>query len=190
MSSPTAHNPQQEWHTPQRSIVTHERFINKKPWHEVYEDTKIPISTARDWCKAYNNDPSTGTRRRAHNDDYPEARGAPLLTSDAAVRETELILEAQDNDHPVETKALTREQLGYETGLDDHTDASRKFRNYPPRLSEPLTPPLDCFLKLSETSTEHLEEELKRYKLKASRAYNTLIQMSERLTRSIWSTPS
>ena len=37
---------------------------------------------------------------------------------DVQAQEMELILEAQDDDHPVETNTLTREQFGFEVGLD------------------------------------------------------------------------
>ena len=73
--------------------------------------------------------------------------------------------------------------------MDHHTDASRKFRNCPPRLSEPPTPPLDCSPSLSQTPIEDPEEELERYKLEAKQAYDTLIKMGGRPTRPIRSTP-
>lgn len=69
--------------------------------------------------------------------------------------------------------------------MNDYTDASRKFRNYPPRLSEPLIPLSDYFSRLSETSIEDPKKKMERYKLEANRAYDALIQMSERSTRSI-----
>ncbi len=72
--------------------------------------------------------------------------------------------------------------------MDDHTDASRKFRNCSPRLSEPSTS--DCFSRLGATPTEDPEEELERYKLEAKQAYDTLIQMGGRPTRPIRPTPS
>ena len=58
-------------------------------------------------------------RRHCHDPTYIERRGAPAKISDAKVREMELILEARDDDHPVETKALIWLQLGYEAGLED-----------------------------------------------------------------------
>ena len=67
--------------------------------------------------------------------------------------------------------------------MDDHTDASRKFRNCPPRLSEPPTPPPDCSRSLSQTPIEDDEEITERCKLEAKRAYDTLIQMGGRPTR-------
>ena len=73
--------------------------------------------------------------------------------------------------------------------MDDHTDASRKFRNCSPRLSEPPTPPPDCSPSLSQTPIEDPEEELERYKLEAKQAYDTLIQMGGRPTRPIRPTP-
>ncbi len=73
--------------------------------------------------------------------------------------------------------------------MDDDTDASRKFRNCPPRLSEPPTPPPDCSRSLSQTPIEDPEEELERYKVEAKQAYDTLIKMGGRPTRPIRSTP-
>ena len=73
--------------------------------------------------------------------------------------------------------------------MDDDTDASRKFRNCPPRLSEPLTPPPDCSRSLSQTPIEDPEEELERYKVEAKQAYDTLIKMGGRPTRPIRPTP-
>ena len=73
--------------------------------------------------------------------------------------------------------------------MDHHTDASRKFRNCPPRLSEPPTPPPDCSRSLSQTPIEDPEEELERFKLEAKQAYDTLIQMGGRPTRPIRPTP-
>ena len=69
--------------------------------------------------------------------------------------------------------------------MDDHTDASRKFRNCPPRLSEPPTSPPDCSRSLSQTPIEDDEEIIERCKLEAKRAYDTLIQMGGRPTRPI-----
>ena len=69
--------------------------------------------------------------------------------------------------------------------MDDHTDASRKFRNCPSRLSEPATPPSDCSPRLSETPTEDPKKKMERYKLEANRAYDALIQMGGRSTRPI-----
>ncbi len=69
--------------------------------------------------------------------------------------------------------------------MDDHTDASRKFRNCPSRLSEPPTPPSDCSPRLSETPTEDPKKKMERYKLEANRAYDALIQMGGRPTRPI-----
>ena len=71
--------------------------------------------------------------------------------------------------------------------MDNHTDASTKFRNCSPRLSEPPTP--DCSPRLSETPTEDHEDELERYKLESKQAYDTLIQMGGRPTRPIRPTP-
>lgn len=73
--------------------------------------------------------------------------------------------------------------------MDDHTDASRKFRKFSPRLSESPTPPLDCSPRLSETPHEDPEEELERYKFEAKQACDTLIQMGGRPTRPIRPTP-
>ena len=73
--------------------------------------------------------------------------------------------------------------------MDHHTDASRKFRNCPPRLSEPPTPPPDYSRSLSQTPIEDPEEELKRFKLEAKQAYDTLIQIGGRPTRPIRPTP-
>ena len=67
--------------------------------------------------------------------------------------------------------------------MDDHTDASRKFRNCPSRLSEPPTPPPDCSRSLSQTPIEDDEEIIERCKIEAKRAYDTLIQMGGRPTR-------
>ena len=69
--------------------------------------------------------------------------------------------------------------------MDDHTDGLRKSRNCSRRLSEPPTPPLDCFSRLSKTPIEDDEEKMERYKLEANRAYNTLTQMGGRPTRPI-----
>ena len=66
--------------------------------------------------------------------------------------------------------------------MDDHTDASRNFRNCLPRLSEPPTPPPDCSRSLSQTPIEDDEEIIERSKIEAKRAYNTLIQMGGRPT--------
>ena len=59
--------------------------------------------------------------------------------------------------------------------MDDHTNASRKFRNCSPRLSE--------------TPTEDDEEIIERCKLEARQACDTLIQMGGRPTRPILSNP-
>ena len=69
--------------------------------------------------------------------------------------------------------------------MDTHTDASRKFRNCLPRLSEPSTPPPDCSRSLSQTPIEDDEEIIEQCKLEAKRAYDTLIQMGGRPTRPI-----
>lgn len=69
--------------------------------------------------------------------------------------------------------------------MDDHTDASRKFSNCCPRLSEPPTPPPDCSPRLSETPSETYEEATEGCKLEANRAYDALIQMGGRPTRPI-----
>ena len=61
--------------------------------------------------------------------------------------------------------------------MDDHTDTSRKFRNYSSRLSEPPTPSPDCYTRLSETPTKEPGEKMERCKLEANRAYDALIQM-------------
>ena len=47
----------------------------------------------------------------------------------------------------------------------DHTNASRKSRNYSPRLSEPPTPPLNYSPRLSETLIEDDKEFIERYRL-------------------------
>ena len=67
--------------------------------------------------------------------------------------------------------------------MDDHTDASRKFRNCLSRLSEPSTSPPDCSRSLSQIPIEDDEEIIERSKLEAKRAYDTLIQMGGRPTR-------
>ena len=69
--------------------------------------------------------------------------------------------------------------------MDDHTDASRNFRNCPPRLSEPPTPLPNCSRSLSQTPIEDPEEEMERYKVEANRAYDTLTRMGGRPTRPI-----
>lgn len=71
--------------------------------------------------------------------------------------------------------------------MGDHIDAWRKFRNCPPRLSEPPTP--DGSPTLSETPIEDPEEQLERFKLEAKQAYDTLIQIGGRPTRPIRLTP-
>ena len=67
--------------------------------------------------------------------------------------------------------------------MDDHTDASRKSRNCPPRLSEPPTPPPDCSRSLSQTPIKDDKEIIQRCKPDAKRAYDTLIQIGGRPTR-------
>ena len=107
MSSPTHHITGKEWHTPQRAIVIHERFDNEKGWKKIENDTGIPIRTARRWCTAYKDAPARNLRRRCHDPAFIDYSGAPLKITNTQVREMELILEAYDDDHPVETKALT-----------------------------------------------------------------------------------
>ena len=69
--------------------------------------------------------------------------------------------------------------------MDDHTDASKKFRNCSPRLSEPPTSAPDCSPRLSETPTEDDEEFIERSKLETKQVYDTLIQMGGIPTRPI-----
>ena len=93
MSSPTHHISGNEWHTPQRAIVIHERFDNKKGWKRIENDAGIPIRTARRWCTAYEDAPKHTLRRRHHDSAYIDRSGAPLKITYAQVREMELILE-------------------------------------------------------------------------------------------------
>ena len=128
MSSPTHHAEQQEWHTPMRAIVYHERFQNHKSYRKIEDYTKVPFSTARSWCKEYSNDSNINKRRHTHNPEYKKTRGRPLKIPDKQVRIIKLILETQDDDHPVEIKAITWEQLGYEAGLEDVSRRAIKRR--------------------------------------------------------------
>lgn len=118
MSSPTTHTQQYPWSTPAHAVAIHDRFVNNKSYRRIENDTGIPFNTARNWYIKYQDDPTTNRHRRTHDNNKPNNRGAPLKITDVQVREMELILEARDDDCPVETKALTWEQLGFKAGLE------------------------------------------------------------------------
>lgn len=92
-----------------RVVVFQERFQNNKSYRKIKNDTGISFNTARNWCNKYSDNPDMCKRHHCHDSFFKENQGCPLLISDAQVQEMELIIEAQDDEHPVETKAMTWE---------------------------------------------------------------------------------
>ncbi len=107
MSSPPSHEPNTEWHTPQKARIKALRDDAHWTFRQIIKQTGIPKSLV---AKLYHN-----MGRRSDSGPHKDTqRGRPLTVSPKDIRNMEQILES----HEFESKALTWEQLGYEAGLD------------------------------------------------------------------------